>query len=127
MADRLLMIYNADAGLVNGAMDLLHKMLRPETYACRLCGVTYGLTGMKRAWARTVAALPYPVEFLHRDEWALTVQDRDIALPAIVLERDGALDMLVSAEDFDSIETLTALQALLSARLGLEGKALGQR
>ena len=39
------MIYNADGGLVNGALDLLHKTFSPATYACRLCDVTYGPLG----------------------------------------------------------------------------------
>jgi len=120
MPDRLLMIYNADAGLVNGAMDMLHKIIRPETYACRLCGVTYGMLGMKRAWAGTVAALPFPVEFLHRDEWAVDRDFAAIALPAIVLVRHDGLEMLVSAADFDGVATLADLQALLLARIGLE-------
>jgi hypothetical protein len=59
--DRLLMIYNADGGLVNGALDLLHKTFSPATYPCRLCEVTYGTFGMKRDWRTTIEALPLPV------------------------------------------------------------------
>jgi len=117
MADCLLMIYNADAGVVNGAIDMVHKMLRPETYDCRLCGVTYGLLGMKRAWAQTVAALPHPVVFLYRDELAGEQRFQAIALPAIVLERDGVVETVVSAADFEDIDALADLQALLLARL----------
>ncbi len=111
------MIYNADGGLVNGAMDLLHKLVSPATYACRLCEVTYGTFGMKRDWRATIEALPMPVTFLHRDAWLAVHPGDDTPLPAILLERAGGLSTLVSAADFGRIHSLQALQAFLLARL----------
>jgi hypothetical protein len=115
--DRLLMIYNADGGLVNGALDLLHKTFSPATYACRLCEVTYGTFGMKRDWRATIEALPLPVTFLHRDEWQAAYPGRDTPLPTILLERSGTLSSLVSADDFAAVRSQGALQALLAERL----------
>jgi hypothetical protein len=120
---RLLMIYNADGGLVNGAMDLLHKTFRPETYPCRLCDVTYGTFGMKRDWRATIEALPLPVTFLHRDEWLAERPGDPTALPAILLDSGGALRPLVSAEDFAVVADLAGLKALLAARLSAAGLA----
>jgi hypothetical protein len=118
MADgRLIMIYNADGGLVNGALDLLHKTFSPSTYACRLCEVTYGSFGMKRDWRATIAALPLPVTFLHRDEWLAEHPGDATPLPVILREGAGGRAPLVSAQDFAGIRTLDALQALLLARL----------
>jgi hypothetical protein len=37
----LLFVYNADAGLVTGLLDTLHKVLSPSTYSCSLCAITY--------------------------------------------------------------------------------------
>lgn len=111
------MIYNADGGLVNGAMDLLHKMFSPATYACRLCEVTYGNVGMKRDWRATIDALPLPVDFLHRDEWQEAYPGNPAALPAILLDSAGTLSPLVSAADFADIRSLDALKALLAERL----------
>lgn len=122
--DRLLMIYNADGGLVNGALDLLHKTLSPSTYACRLCEVTYGTFGMKRDWRATIDALPLPVTFMHRDEWQAASPGNHTALPAILLEQSGQLSPLVSAADFAGIRSLEALKALLAARLS--GSAVAQ-
>jgi hypothetical protein len=115
--DRLIMIYNADGGLANGALDLLHKTFSPATYACRLCEVTYGTFGMKRDWRATVEALPLPVTFLHRDEWAAERPGNTTPLPAILLDQSGTLFTLVSAADFAAIRSLDALKALLAARL----------
>jgi hypothetical protein len=115
--ERLLMIYNADSGLVNGALDLLHKTFSPATYACRLCDVTYGPLGMKRDWRATIEALPLPVTFLHRDEWRAAFPGDQTALPTILLEADRRLSILVSAEDFAAIRSLEALKTLLVARV----------
>lgn len=118
------MIYNADGGLVNGALDLLHKTFSPATYACRLCEVTYGTFGMKRDWRATIEAMPLPVTFLHRDEWLAEQPGDATALPAILLERAGALSILVSAADFEGIRSLEALKALLADRLSGPAPAL---
>jgi hypothetical protein len=117
--DRILMIYNADGGLMNGAMDLLHKAFSPANYACRLCEVTYGLLGMKRDWRTTIEALPLPVLFLHRDEWQEAFPGHETPLPAILLERSGQLTPLVSADDFAAVGSLEALKALLAERLSV--------
>lgn len=111
------MIYNADGGLVNGAMDLLHKAFSPATYPCRLCDVTYGPLGMKRDWRATIEALPLPVAFLHRDEWVAERPGNQTELPAILLDRAGDLFTLISADDFAAIHSLDALKALLAERL----------
>jgi hypothetical protein len=123
MGARLLMIYNADGGLVNGALDLLHKTLSPSTYACRLCELTYGPFGMKRDWRTTIEALPLPVRFLHRDEWLVERPGDATPLPAILAERaDGGLETLVSAADFEGVTSLGSLRALLAARLAAVGE-----
>jgi len=115
--DRLLMIYNADGGLVNGTLDLLHKTFSPATYGCRLCGVTYGTFGMKRDWRDFVEGLPLPVRFLHRDEWLEERPGDPTALPAILLERGSGLSTVVSAADFGTVTDSGTLMAMLRTRL----------
>lgn len=64
----LLFVYNADSGLLNGALDTLHKTLSPATYACSLCAVTYGATSMRPEWRAFLHKLPARTIFLHRNE-----------------------------------------------------------
>lgn len=117
----LLFVYNADSGLWNAALDTLHKIASPSTYACRLCAVSYGLLGMRKAWAETIRALPLPVRFLHRDEFEAAFPGSGQALPAILVARPHGLEPLVPAADFEAVETLEALQALLADRLAAAG------
>lgn len=115
--DRILIIYNADSGLVPLVRDWLVKMLRPATYPCRLCALTHGAFTMHRPWADLLAALPVAHVALHRDEWQAMAPGDATALPAILLERDDARHVLVSAADFAALADLDALIALLRMRL----------
>lgn len=114
---RLVMVYNADGGLVNGALDLAHKWLSPATYPCRLCDVTYSTLGMKRQWRDYLAALPLPVAIHHRDDFAAAHPGARVPLPAILLDRDGALEPLVDADAFGRIGSLDQLIAALDRAL----------
>ncbi len=44
---RLVIVYNAKAGLLAGAMDSIQKLAAPATYPCKLCALTYGLVRMR--------------------------------------------------------------------------------
>ncbi|RSK24141.1 hypothetical protein [Hymenobacter metallilatus] len=80
----LLFVYNADAGLLNGVLDTLHKTFAPATYACSLCAVTYGAASMRPQWRAFLEQLPARVEFLHRDELARQYPAlQDTTLPAV--------------------------------------------
>jgi hypothetical protein len=65
----LLFVYNADSGLFNELKDYGKKIVDKESYQCNLCGVTFGLTGMKREWKHYLSELNYKTHFIHRDEF----------------------------------------------------------
>jgi hypothetical protein len=109
----LLFAYNADSGLFNAMADTAHKVFSPQTYACNLCKVTYGLMTEKRAWRRFIEDLDVDALFLHRDELRQRFPKLDIPLPA-VLRRSGdqAPEVCIAAEALNrcqSIDDLTAL------------------
>lgn len=114
---RLLMVYNADGGLLNGALDLAHKLVSPQTYACKLCEVSHGWLGMRREWRDHVAGLPLPVVFHHRDDFAAAYPGADVDLPAILLDRDGALEPLIGPVEFSRVDDLGELMAMLDEKL----------
>jgi hypothetical protein len=37
---KLVIVYNANEGLLAGAMDSLHKLFAPASYPCKLCALT---------------------------------------------------------------------------------------
>lgn len=118
-AARLILVYNADSGFLNAVKDAVWKVARPSTYPCSLCALTYGPVAMHGRWRRFLAGLPLARVFHHRDDFARAFPGCAIALPAILLDHgDGAPEVLVSAAELDALADLTALIALVEARLG---------
>ena len=67
----LIFIFNADSGAINSIKDFFHKMIKPSTYECNLCAVTFGNFGMKKEWVQYLSEIDKDVniEFYHRDEF----------------------------------------------------------
>lgn len=123
-ATRLILVYNADSGLLNAAKDAVWKVVRPATYPCSLCALTYGWVSMHGRWRRFLGRLPQTRVFHHRDDFARAFPGQNIALPAILLGDEGADPrVLVSAEELDALPDLNALIALVAARLEVAGQS----
>jgi len=113
----LVFVYNAEAGLVAGAMDTVHKLVSPATYPCSLCAVTYGLTGMRRRWRDWLAAQPLPAVFHHRADFrAAFPQAADWPLPLVALARGTALELWLGPAALAPLD-LDGLMATLARRL----------
>lgn len=116
----LILVYNADGGVLNALGDMVHKILSPATYPCSLCALTYGPFTMRAAWRTFLDRLGLPVLFLYRDELRQDLDERDIALPAIMLGGEtGAPEVLVSATELADLRDLPALIALVETRIAL--------
>ncbi len=121
---RLVLVYNADAGVVAGLFDLVHKTLSPATYPCSLCGVTYGALGMRRQWRDFLATLPGEVAFFHRPDFRAAYPTQAATpLPLIGRDDDGAFEVVLGAAELARLTTVDALIAALAARLGGDGAA----
>jgi hypothetical protein len=115
---RLILVYNANGGLLNGLRDSVWKAFRPSTYPCSLCALTFGWFTMHRPWRAFLDSLPHEKVYLHKDEVAAAFPGRDIALPAILAADSGAsAEVLVNAQELDALPDLDALIALVSKRL----------
>jgi hypothetical protein len=123
---RLIFVYNADAGLLNGLKDLVHKAVSPGTYACDLCAITYDLTGMRKDWKQAIQGLPLPVEFLHRDEFSKAYPTLPgVGLPAAFsADAAGKLMPFITAAELKPL-TLDKLIDLVQSRTArLPGKSI---
>lgn len=118
---RLLFVYNADSGPLRAVFDAIHKIVSPDTYSCSLCAITYGAMTMRAEWKEYVERLPYPAEFLHRDEFRLRWPEIEVALPAIMILRPGEPPRpLVRCEQMTGDQTVSELIALIDQALGRE-------
>jgi len=117
-AARLILVFNADSGWLNAVKDAVWKVVRPATYPCSLCALTYGWVSMHGRWRRFLDGLPLARVFHHKDDFAAAFPGLAIALPAILLaEGDAPPRVLASAAELDALPDLAALIALVEARL----------
>ena len=115
----LVFIWNADSGLHNAVMDSLHKVVSPQTYACKLCQLTYGLTGPKARWNEFLETLGRPVVCYHRDEFLQTPvaeQFPGLELPAVLICAADKCQILISKDEMLKIEDLDGLLSELKIR-----------
>lgn len=113
----LIFVYNADSGFVNTLLDIGHKIVSPQTYACNLCAITHSTFSMRDEWKNFVVGLGVPVEFLHRDELEKQYGLRAPELPAIFRKTDGALEAWIGREEINRCHSLTDLERLINSRL----------
>lgn len=103
---RLLFVYNADSGIVNTLKDYVHKIVKPSTYPCSLCAVTFGNLGMKKEWETFISELDIPVEFLHRDEFKEQYDIPEAEFPSAYLKKDEKLTLVISREEMNATGSL---------------------
>ncbi len=121
MSARLVGVFDADGGVAGELRYVVGKLLRQTE--CALCDVTHGWspTG-KPGWRACAAALPLPIELLHRNEASRAVLAAAGRLPAIVLDEDGTARLLVGREAIAACrgepETLAAVIQAELARAG---------
>lgn len=111
----LIFVYNADSGMWNGYLDIMHKVFSPQTYSCKLCTITHGTFTIKNEWRKFIDDLPLPVRFLHRDEWQKEFERKD-ELPAVFLLKDNLPSVWIDASTMKGLE-LKELKQHITKRL----------
>ena len=109
----LIFVYNADSGLINMLKDAGHKLLRPDTYPCSLCALTWGAVSEKSVWRRFRRQDGRKMRFLHKDEFERAFTQR-FEYP-VVLSRPGAampeeqLSVILSSKRLNELRDVDSL------------------
>jgi hypothetical protein len=77
---------------------------------------------MKSEWKRFIDELEIPYEFYHRDEFYEELKShpdhlKNVKFPAIFLNRDGKINLLIDREEINKCKTLKELMTLISSKL----------
>ena len=117
----IVFVYNADGTISGKAKDFVHKIVRPSTYDCQLCAVTFGFAGMKSKWRDFIASLDATVSFVHRDELGDDLSSIvGQALPgAWQRTDDGPWQVFVDSPTLRSCDSLDELIEIMRLRLSL--------
>lgn len=110
---RLIFVYNGDSGLVNSVMHLLHKKFSPATYDCQLCMLVYDGVQMNKGWLDFIAGLGLETRYLHRDSFVAEFGSRQDGYPALYVQGEQTLTLLLAPAEFQTQQSLEALMSLV--------------
>ena len=114
---KVVMIYNAESGLINGIKDYFHKKRRPETYACNLCLQTYSGISMKNEWKNYIKNLEIPTVFLHKDEFEKKYKVKDAKYPSAYFQNGSDMKIFITVDEMNKVKSLDEMKDLLSKKL----------
>ncbi len=114
---RLVFVYNAEAGIMAGIMDSIHKAVSPATYACSLCAITYGAFRMDPKWKAWLTTQPFETVFFHRPDFGSAYPGTHVDLPAILRDDAGTLTVLLGPADIAQAATVDKLICAIEANL----------
>ena len=120
---RLIIVYNADEGWPSALRDAARKLVRPETYPCSLCRISYGALSMRKAWRQYLDGLGLETHFYHRQDFARAYPGElfsiaeNLSLPAIFFETRGELHPLLSSQQLDSLSNVGDMVAAMDLAL----------
>lgn len=123
---KLIFVYNADAGAMNTALDIAHKVLSPDTYSCNLCMLTHDTFTERSAWKSFRESHAMQMEFLHKDEYeqrydrfsrSIGAEKRHESYPVILKEDHGNIDMFLDTAAINRIQDVSTLIATIQAGL----------
>lgn len=112
---KLVFVYNANAGKVNAAFDIAHKLLSPSTYRCSLCSLTHGIFGEKEAWRKFRESSSLELEFLHKDEFEKLGYE-PTSYP-VILKLGKPMEVIADSKELSAHSNVESLITLLQ---GLE-------
>ena len=102
---KLTLIYNSNSGILQGALDSIHKTFSPKTYNCNLCALTHGFFKEKKEWSEFLKKHDLEIEILHKNE----TKNKD--LPQIKLNDE----VILTSKEINELETLSQLIKKLNA------------
>jgi hypothetical protein len=114
--ERLVIVYNAKAGMSAGIKDSLHKLLSPDTYPCSLCALTHGALRIDPVWKDFLARVPFDIRVYHRPDFRARYPDVTLDLPLVAREEGQALTVLIDRSELASISDVGTLIACVRER-----------
>lgn len=117
MAKEIIFVYNAAGDPVSLVVGYLHKKVSPDTYACNLCKLTFGVT-MNPKWKAYIDSLEFKITFLHSDEFKKEYPDlKDTPLPTAFVKDESGMKVLVTRAEMNEPKDMDGLIELMKRKL----------
>ncbi|GAB5419258.1 MAG: hypothetical protein Crog4KO_33020 [Crocinitomicaceae bacterium] len=112
----LFFVYNAKIGLGNMIIDGMHKVVRPSTYGCDLCSITYHALGKRKAWKTFLKDSNVPMHFYYLDKLPPEI-DKNFDYPAVLRYENSTVSCILDKQDFAAINDLNDFIVLLKEKV----------
>ena len=115
----LYFVYNAKSGWADKLLDGLHKAIRPNTYECTLCAITFGVIGEEKVWKQYRQAAQIPMEFFYKDEFQKKFASKfghKFTYPLVLVSGETGLEILITTRELNNMKSAGELIALLGSR-----------
>ncbi|HLP20474.1 MAG TPA: hypothetical protein VK174_09240 [Chitinophagales bacterium] len=119
---KLHFVYNETSNPIEIVLNFAHRIHSPDTYACKLCDVTYGTFFVKKEWDDFLNSLPVPSKF-HMKNWFIKrfPAYKNAEFPAVYSQDEtGNLTLIITPEEFNRIKTLDELKQLVRNKIPLQ-------
>lgn len=123
MSKSLIFVYNAHSDAKNQWIDFAHKILKPSTYDCSLCALTFGKLTEKRSWKKFRTNASIEMKFLHKDEFEKQFSSKFLPkynFPIVFYQNHYDLETLLHHKQINQFETTEELINAISKRLDLD-------
>lgn len=118
--EKLIFVYNANSGKINGLVDSMHKIFSPSTYECSLCDITFGVFTELKEWKAFRENIKVKMDFLHKNEFYgafSPIVAQKYSFPIVLAQTKNGLDIFVSTENMNSLKTAEELIKVLEDKL----------
>jgi hypothetical protein len=116
---KLMFVYNANSGKVSALLDGLHKIVRPSTYDCNLCAITFGNFNEDKIWKEFREIADAEMKFYHKDEFLKQFRSKWLPkydFPIVLTEENGALEVFINTQELNNLENASQLIAAIRKR-----------
>jgi hypothetical protein len=101
-------------------LDALHKLIRPNSYACSICKVTHGVFSENSQWKKYRQTAEAEMEFLHIDEFQKRYASKfgyKYTFPIVLWEDEGEMGIFIATDELERIQNEEDLVKLVEERL----------
>ena len=114
----IIFVYNAESGALPSLKDYVHKIVKPSTYPCNLCTVTYNNFGFQtKDWKKFIENLGIDAKFLHKDEFLKLARMETADFPAVFEQKGSKIVRLISHLEINKCKTLKELEDLVLRKI----------
>ena len=114
--DKIFFIYNSKDDFYTIVSDTFHKTLKPNTYPCQLCKLTYNTFSKKKKWKEYLENLNYEYDFFYKED-SFVIDNKISEFPIILIGANKNYKILLSKNDININNSLDQLISMINTRI----------